>query len=283
VAIEERVQIGSPYFGLPEELLWGTCDTRIMAPEELVVVDLKTGWIDVQAEENEQLALYAVGLAEELGWLWDRYRLVILQPKQGEPKEWEVSREELQKFAEGFREPIANALSDAPRYTPTEEGCRFCPAAARCQRLHEEAIVLAKREFEEPAELVKHITVEQMVQLLDKADLIRGVLAAVEEHALQLLQLGQDVPGYKAVEGKKNRIWKPGADTALAEKLGPNAYKQTLITPAQAEKLLKGADKKVVEAYSEKPRGEPRLAPITDKRPALAPHFEAVDMGDVLA
>jgi hypothetical protein len=278
ILCEERVQIGSPYYGLDPDLLWGTADLIIMAPEELVVFDLKLGWKNVEAEDNEQLSLYAGGTCVEVGWLWDRIRFVIAQPKQGEPKEWLITKDELIAKLEEFREPIANALSDAPRYVPGVCAETFCPAQAVCQELHKEAIVLAQREFATPEEIVKHITLEQLGVLLDKADIIRGVLAAVEVHALNLIQAGTAVPGYKAVEGRKNRVWKPGAEEHVKKVLGKNAYvPPKLISPAQAEKLTDTLD-----AFIEKPKGEPRLAKETDKRPALPPHFTDLDLGDVL-
>jgi hypothetical protein len=281
--VEERTQIGS-YFGLDPALLWGTTDTAILAPTELVVADLKAGWQDVQAEENDQLILYALGLCEELGWLWDQIRLVIIQPRQGQPKEWVVSREELQKFAEDFKEPIANALSPDPRYGPSEDACRYCDAAARCKALHDEQLALAKREFDfvvtdgDAVTVAPHVTVEQVAEVLAKEKFIKAALSAMREHALRLIQLGTDVPGFKAVEGKKNRIWKPGAEQHVKEKLGEKAYKAPeLISPAQAEKLDKS-----LAAFAEKPKGAPTLAPVTDKRAALPPHFDIVDVGDLL-
>jgi hypothetical protein len=279
VLVEERVQIGATYYGLPPELLFGTADVIILGPQELVVLDLKSGWRNVEAEENPQLTLYSVGVCCEIGWLWPVVRFVIIQPKQGGPKEWLITMEELREKADEFREPIANALSDSPRYVPTDCTENFCPAVATCTELHKQAIVLAQREFAEPAEMVKRITVEQMVHLLDNADLIRGVLSAVEVHALNLIQLGTPVPGYKVVEGKKNRIWKPGNEEEIVALVGKDrAYTPPkLISPAQAEKLVKGLD-----PFIEKPKGEPRLAKESDKRPALGPHFDAVEVGDPL-
>lgn len=273
--VEERVQIGA-YYGLAPDLMWGTADTIVLAQRELVVLDLKAGYRDVQAEGNWQLVCYAVGVCEELGWMWETIRLVIVQPRQGEPKEWVVTRQELQQHAEELREPAANALSPSPRYKVNDE-CRYCPAAARCAALHEESVALARREFEDPAELVRRITVEQMVEILAKRDVIRGVLAAVEEHALKLVLLGQPLPGWKAVEGRKNRVWRPGTEEQVAALLGERAYVRKLVTPAQAEKL---AD---VGQYVEKPRGEPKLVPESDKRTALPPQFEPLDVADLLS
>lgn len=280
--VEEQTQIGT-YFGLDAALLWGTTDTAILAVDELVVADLKAGWQDVQAEENPQLILYAVGLAEELGWLWDQYRLVIIQPRNGGVKEWVVSREELQKYAEEFRKPIAEALSPDPRYAPSEDACRYCPAAARCKALHDEQLALAKREFDfvVPVEggvtVAPHVTVEQVAEVLAREDFIKAALAAMREHALRLIQMGTEVPGFKVVEGRKNRVWQPGAEEKVVAKLGDRAYVKKIITPAQAEKLDKS-----LAALAEKPKGAPTLAPVTDKRPALPPHFDIVDVGDLL-
>lgn len=285
VLVEEKIQIAG-FFDLPREVLFGTGDQVILAPHELVIYDFKAGFVDVVVDENEQLSLYALGMMETLGWLHDRIRFVIDQPRQGGIKEWETSAPALRKWADERKPVVLEAASGSARYVPSEDGCRYCPVAGVCSALQQHSLELAKWEFiDDPTAIVKNITVEDLSLLLSKGEMVETALKAAREHALKLIQSGVEVPGYKAVEGRKNRTWKEGVDTtilATAQTLGLDLDKvapRKLFSPAQAEKL---GMQNLVDAFAEKPRGAPVLAPVTDRRPALAPHFEVVDAGNLL-
>lgn len=280
ILVEEKVQIGT-FFGLDPSMCWGTADTIIMAPTELVVLDLKAGYVDVPVDNNEQLTMYALGANEELGWLWPVVRLVIAQPQQGGIKEWVTSREALQAKGAEYKPHVLEAASPGARYVPHEEGCRWCPAAGVCAALQRNAIELAKREFgDDPAvAIVQNISLDDLSLLLTKADLVETAIKAARDHAKKLLSLGQTIPGWKLVEGKSNRVWIDDATAAKALKeKGIEPYKEPpLITPAQAEKLCGDLDHLIT-----KPKGAPTLVSETDKRPALAQHFDAIDTGNLL-
>lgn len=278
--VEEKVQIAE-VFGLPAESCWGTTDQIIVAPKELVVYDLKFGYVDVVVDDNTQLTLYAIGACEALGWMHDTIRFVIDQPKNGGIKEWTTTKADLLKKVEEWKPKMLLAMSPDAPYVPSEEGCRNCAAAGVCVALQKYAIEAAKAEFSD----VSHITVEQLSLILQKADLVETAIKAARQHALKLIQLGQEVPGYKVVEGRKNRAWREGVERTVmenAEVLGFDLdilAPRKLCSPAQAEKA---GLKQMVEQFAEKPKGNPVLAPSTDKRPALPAHFEALDVGDVL-
>jgi hypothetical protein len=88
------------------------------------------------------------------------------------------------------------------------------------------------------------------------------------------------------VLGKRgNRAW---TDEEEAAKLLRNRklkadqmYTKKLISPAQAQKLLKPAQYEAVERLVEQKEGSPSLAPITDKREALSFAPVANDFEDV--
>lgn len=277
---EEPVKIGS-FFSLPEGTCEGTCDVLAIVGSELLVADLKAGWQEVQAEENPQLLLYAIGAMEEMGWMWERVRLAIIQPRNGGVKEWILTKEELLARAEAMRPAVAAAVSEAPAYVPTEEGCRYCPAAGVCRALQAESLAIAKMEFD--ATSVTHLTPEELATLLAKADVIETAMKAVREHAMRLLQIGHEVPGWKLVEGRRNRVWKDEA--AAVQTLTMLGYSaddiapRKILSPAQTEKLLK--DKKVMASLVETPSGKATLAPADDKRPALTP-MGSIDTGNLL-
>jgi hypothetical protein len=278
VMCEEKIQIGD-YFGLEKSWCYGTADTVILAAKELVVHDLKMGYVDVQAEKNPQLMLYALGLCGELGWLWPEIRLVILQPKNGGPKEWTLSMQELAAWAEEQRpKVVAATLPDAP-FVPSEEGCRYCPNAGVCKALQQNAIEIARREFDTPAGLIENISPDDLGLLLQKADLIDAALKAAREHGRKLLQCGVDVPGFKLVEARTKRRWRSGVEAEVEKLIGEAAWDKSLISFTQAEKI---AGKEKIAPFIETPRGDVVLAPMSDKRPAIGPQFEAVEMGGLL-
>jgi hypothetical protein len=281
VLVEEKVVIG-PLFGVSKDDFFGTADQLILAPKELVVYDLKAGYVDVPVEDNEQLCCYAIGACEELGWIFESIRFVIDQPQSGGIKEWAVSKDWLLKKAEEMRPKVLAALAPDAKFVASDDGCRYCPIAGVCTELQKHAIQMAQQEFS--VEQVNNISVEQLSLILQKADLVEVAIKAAREHALKLLQLGQEVPGYKAVMGRKNRAWKDGVERTVMDNAHMLGFDLDIVaprkmcSPAQAEKVMK----QLVEAFAEKPQGNPVLAPITDKRAALSPHFEAFDAGNLL-
>lgn len=88
--VEQRVDY-SDVIGVPDS--FGTADAIILAGDVIKICDLKTGrGVKVDAEQNEQLMLYALGALEVFGPVGDfkRAKLVIIQPRIGSLSEWEV-------------------------------------------------------------------------------------------------------------------------------------------------------------------------------------------------
>jgi hypothetical protein len=107
--------------------------------------------------------------------------------------------------------------------------------------------------------------------ILDNAKLIKSWLDAVESHVFDMLNRGQSFDGYKLVEGRSTRAWQDEKQAAivLESKLDKDVlYTQKLISPAQAEKLLK-TDKTILLDLISKTEGKPTLVPSCDKRIAL--------------
>jgi hypothetical protein len=278
---EEKVEIGAA-FGLPEGVCYGTCDIAVMRGDELLIADFKNGYQSVHAEENPQLILYAIGFMESLGWMYDTIRLVIIQPKDGAPKEWVLGKVALLNWLAVLTPSLKAALLEDASYLPTEDGCRYCPASGVCKALQDQTLALARQEFSMDSRLTR-ISPEELSEILAKADIIETALAAAREHALKIIQLGQTVPGWKVVEGRKNRVWKDEERAIAAFRLfGCNEEEfapRKMLTPAKAEKLLK--NEQVMADLIETPAGSPVLARESDKRPALTT-MNHVDFGNLL-
>lgn len=273
--IEQRVDF-SPW--VPEG--FGTADTIVIRDGVATVVDLKYGkGVRIDAEENPQAMLYGLGALNDFGFLHDidTLKLVIIQPRLDHVSEWEISRDDLDRWAVYDVQPAAEmALSDEPAFVPGPKQCQFCRARVTCRALAEINIETAVKDFEgldDIGETVKpfHLSDDEIAAILPKLDILTNWAKAIEAWALGRLETGNDIPGYKLVEGRSIRKWEDeeAAGKALARKLGAKvAFIRKLITITEAEKRL-GKKDPLIAKYTHKPPGKPAIAPVSDKRPAL--------------
>lgn len=300
--VEQRVDF-SHIVGVEES--FGTADGVIIAGNELQIHDLKYGkGVRVDAEQNEQLQLYALGALEQFSMLYDfaTVRLFIHQPRLNHVSEWALTVEELQVFGERVQEAAASVIvmfniADCEgvetlpleNFTPGEKQCRFCKASAICtarQQLHFNTIAgdfvdLTQSTGEQLAEAVKRVpllTAEQLAEAYSQADFIESWLKTVRDRVNSELNAGHPVPGFKLVTGKQgNRAW---SDEEAARALLKDQFRYKteevfdlkLISPTKAEKLIKKASPRrwtKVEALITRADGKPTVAPESDPRPAL--------------
>ncbi len=130
--VEQRVDF-SEYMPVPGQK--GTADHQALSIGLLIIDDLKYGvGVRVDAEENTQGMLYALGAFLAWDWLYGFEEIVIRisQPRLEHYTEWVIGRERLLAFAEYARERAALCMDpDAPR-TPSEKACRFCGVRKTC-------------------------------------------------------------------------------------------------------------------------------------------------------
>lgn len=259
---------------------FGTADAVILNDDTAMVIDLKYGrGVKVEAEENPQAMLYALGVLNEYGFMFDcdAFKLVIVQPRLDHISEWTISRADLLAWgAETLKPAAALALSDNAPLNPGEKQCRFCKAKATCRALAEHNLTLASEGFNtigEPLDLKQpaKLSNEELGRLIPQLNTLNDWARAVETYALRQLESGGDIPGYKLVAGRSIRQW--GDERKAAEALRDQLeiatlYTTKLITPAGAEKLL-GKGHPLIAEHAIKPEGKPALAPETDRRPAL--------------
>ena len=124
------------------------------------------------------------------------------------------------------------------------------------------------------------LTDAQLRQALEHKKLIVSWLDSVESLITERLEAGEAFQGFKLVAGRSLRKWanEESAAPQLVELLGEKAHTLTLISPAQAEKILGKAKAKLVVDLIVKPEGRPTLAREDDSRPAInctADDFEA--------
>jgi hypothetical protein len=256
---------------------FGTADAVIIKDGVIHVCDLKYGMgVRVDAENNPQGMLYALGAYAENKWLGDIHtaRISIVQPRLDHISEWEISIDALLRWAEWVKQRAeATAEPDAPR-VPGEKQCRFCRAKASCQALRDmtEAVILSEFDDLDNMPKANALTDAQMRAALEAKPLIESWLSAIEALVKDRLSEGETFDGFKLVEGRSNRRWADDAEAekALVSLLDDKAFApRKIVSPAQAEKALGKKRAGEVADLIVKPSGAPTLVNHTDPRPAL--------------
>lgn len=268
----------------------GTVDHgALLRGGELQVHDLKYGkGVQVFAKENEQLILYALGLYDLFSLLDDikTVRLCIHQPRLDHYDEWVVTVEELEKWRKKLVRAAGRALSmfglteDLLVYSPGDKQCRWCLHKKNCEALAKHCTACIASDFDDPMADVKSLAmttpVGRMAYILKNLDLITKWAATMKEAALERLQKGEAIPGWKLVAGRAgNRKWSNEEEVeAIMKSMRlrvEEMYDMKLISPASAEKLLKKNPRKWSRLRDLATRSEPAptIAPEEDKRPAL--------------
>jgi hypothetical protein len=265
---------------------FGTSDVSMAAPGVLEIIDLKYGkGVAVFAEENKQMMLYALGALKEFNYLGDveLVRMTICQPRIDNTSTWEISAAELLKWGETEVRQKAELAYGGEGTLQVGDWCRFCKVKSTCKAMAEQQLQLAMLEFDdlEEAEIVegtlgddpRHLTDEQIGQILLHAQLFKHWIAAVEEYALKrAVQEDKEWPGLKLVAGRSIR--KYSDPEAVLQKLKWHGYpeedvtRKKLLPITELERTLgKTTVSELVGDFIVKPPGGPSLVGADDKRP----------------
>lgn len=197
IEVEQRVDTGVP-------TSWGTADVIIHSPDVIHVVDLKYGRGRVEAEDNPQLKLYALGALDKFGDIMDplKVRATIFQPRIGNTSTVEYTPDELREWREVEAIPRASEALTGENavFAPSESACRFCPAAGICRARAEKSL---EEDFGRKPDTLDNT---ELADILGKAAEIRSWLDAVESIAQRKMSdLCETVPGYKLVSTRGRR------------------------------------------------------------------------------
>lgn len=244
----------------------------------LTVWDLKYGYGVVEPFENWQLICYAIGNLDQLtggNGIMDqhiRVNMRIIQPRiyhpEGIVREWSVMGSDLRGYANILNERGAEALSPNP---PCISGpqCKHCTARADCQsagRASMNAIDVTNLmaiETIPPQYLATHRST-----LLRAKEAIEHRLTGIDAQIMATIQNGTQVDGL-ALDNPPGRLkWnKPENEIlALADLMGVDIGKRSLITPTQAIKLI---DESVIKAYSDRPTGKAKIVDSKTTKAAM--------------
>ena len=222
-------------------------------------------------------------------------------------RHWNTTPSRLRDYEGEFRTAVARANNPTAPLIPGEH-CRFCPAASICPAFRGRVMADARAEFAAismhtqspggngsrdmnagqgdnnagqgdnnagPITLPPPdtLTATDLGQILANAHLLEHWLDAVKAHALQQALDGNPPAGFKVVRKITHRKWTD--EDAVAQKLKrvlpANSIwaPQKMRSPAQLEKALGKTRSAILAPFIVHPDGDPTLAPVTDKRPAL--------------
>jgi Protein of unknown function (DUF2800) len=296
----------------------GTSDTVILLHEQktLIVDDYKHGCgVAVAAEDNEQLLIYAGAALAEFDLLgdWQHITMRISQPRINNDSEWTITRAHLEAAIARIRAQADRILAGDELTlvaTPGEKQCRFCKAKATCKALRDDVVstvegmrvsVATPDEFsamsmsppENQAGVAEGDPADWLAACMGKVDLIESWCKAVRAETERRLFAGQDVPGYKLVEGRRGaRKWTNDAEAEEALKTmrvkHDQMYDYSVISPTSAEKLAKAEvigprQWPKLQALITQADGKPSVAPASDKRPAIVVTPTADEFEDMSA
>jgi hypothetical protein len=282
VAVEQQLDVST---FAPE--CFGTGDCIIIGGHTLHIIDYKHGaGVMVEADHNPQMMIYALGAIERYGLFYDIHdvMMTIVQPRaQGETiKEWSIGRDDLINWGALTLRPAAEAAFKGEGEFVPGDHCRFCRARQKCRARTDHYTAIEdfgglnapskaqSGEFPRPPLLSD----AEVGDVLTRARGLEAWKADLEDYALSALLDGREVPGWKAVEGRKSRVW-DDQDAAFAaiKAAGVNEailYKRMPLTLAAIEKALGKKDfTEAAGAHVIQQPGKPALAAESDQREAI--------------
>ena len=249
---------------------FGTGDCVIIADGTLHIVDFKYGrGILVEAEDNPQMMLYALGALELFDCLYDidTVSMTIFQPRRGNVSTHTIPKADLYEWADTVLAPTAELAWSGEGEYNCGEWCQFCRAKADCRERANANMELAKFEFRQPPLL----TDEEVEEILARIDGLIAWASDIRDYALQAAISGKHWSGYKLVEGRANRKYtNERAVVAAVKAAGYDPYEHKVLGVTAMTTLLgKKQFNDILGGLVIKPQGKPTLVPDSDKRPAM--------------
>jgi len=264
----------------------GTVDNWFVIGTELQIHDLKAGRIEVEAAENDQLLIYAQGVMTLIRLVYGlqitAIRLVIHQPITRRIDEWVTSPEHVEnrwRAARATVEQIEVMTHEVAERSlcPSLKTCRYCPMLKNGCPAADQRVIDITTAVPGPA----NQDYTTLGQTLGELELIKKWVDATRAHGYGLLMRGEQIPGWKLIDGKMGKRFWDGEDRAAAAVepiLGEQTYKKTLISPTQFGELVDKEQYKSVAHLIKQARGGYRLVTEKTKGEPVNPADHGADL-----
>lgn len=250
---------------------FGTCDCIIIGESTLNIVDFKYGRTFVDSEENPQMKLYALGALALYKVLFNIESIIlhIVQPRINNISSFEISPLALLEWGENIKNVARTAFKGEGKFSSGDH-CKFCKAKHVCRARSENFTALEDFDYKKP-EILSN---DEIGEILKKGKYLKNWLSDIESYALSECLNGNDIPGWKSVEGRSNRQIKD-TDLAFSDLISKGfdesiLYERKPLTLTQLEKIIpKEQFVDILGKYIYKPPGKPALVPESDNREAI--------------
>jgi hypothetical protein len=249
--------------------VFGSTDLLGRIGKRAFILDWKFGsGVPVPADDNPQLMFYAAAAmrTSEVQWVFDEcdeIECIIVQPPS--VKRWVTTTKRIKAFEQELAMAVKiSQMPDAP--LNAGDHCRWCAAKPTCPKM----TGLADRALHAQLDT---LDVAQIASYLKKADMLEQWIADVRGLAHQVLDAGKPVPGFKLVAKRAIRSW-ADEDQALVAMMNEGISEEELtqvkvISPAQAEKVLKKHGKQLPANQVVAVSSGSTLVEESDPRPAV--------------
>lgn len=299
----------------------GTGDRiHVLPRKKVTIIDLKYGRGVPVAANSPQLKTYGIMALvnfQEYG-PFDEIEMVIVQPRLINESDWVkpvtfdpgmLMTEFLGEVAVG----LEAALEPGAPLIPGEH-CRWCPAKTICPAIRQRSLAIAQNLFGPIDQIpvtaataiapmpevvlqgdvvppgaivlpkISELDPGEISTILERRALFETWIEGVEKRAVDLLELGTKIPGWKLVQRTGNRRWKE-EEGVIADKLrkeggvkvGDMYTTPKLRSPSQMEKLLSKDKRSLVDPLVERPPGAHTLVRDGDKRAAITSGFTPIE------
>ena len=253
------------------EGVFGSADVVGCIGDRCVVLDWKFGdGVIVDAEENPQGLFYAAAVKKTSGLHWaaqgtSEVEIIIVQPPM--VRRWVTTWRRVDAFERELVEAVKAAQRpDAP--LAIGDHCRWCTAKPICPQMNGSIDRVVHT-------ALKDIDGATLGEVLRRAEALETFISDARTLAQARLEKNMPVPGYKLVPKRAVRQWAHDeVKTQLALiKLGlgeQDFIKQELISPAQAEKVLKKSKLALPDDLVVAVSSGNTIAQESDPRPSVA-------------
>lgn len=276
IFIEEEIDL-SGY--IPEG--YGHNDIGFVTSDKIHIIDFKYGQgVRVEAENNSQLKVYALGIYDKV--MLDRdieeIEITVYQPRMDNISTDVIDIETFLSWVKLVLMPAAELAYKGEGNFKSGPHCKFCRVKAQCRAHAEYNLQLADEDFKD----VYLLSDDEIRAILDKAKVFTEWIKAVEEYALSEAVKGKKWKGLKLVEGRSTRRYKNEAKIikVLQEKgyTDDQIFDKTIKNLTELEAYLgKKYFNSIFKNHIVKPQGKPTLVPLSDKRDEFALRRSAED------
>ena len=263
---------------------FGTADCIVIHGNHLWVIDFKYGkHVKVDAGDNSQLKLYALGALAEYGFIYpiQTVTLCVVQPRMDNIVKWDTDVAALYQWGNEVVKPLAEEAYASGGTCVPGKHCQFCPIKPVCKAYAGQYDVK-----EEAIKDPQTMNAAEMAWMLAKLEGVVSYHKKLKEYALAKALEGLTIPGFKVVEGRSTRSFKD-LDVAF-QKIKEAGFDESLLyervplTLTSVEKLLgKTQFDSLLAADVVKPQGKPTLVPEDDKREPFKPKSAAEVFKDI--